>query len=261
MSIIVTCPDCGKRFNVKDEFAGKTGKCPACGGAFVVPAELSEPQVLGSPGSSQRPGQPLPLPGPYQGFGPQRPLPRRLPLWVALAVVLLAVFAGVFWLGRRASDAARTGSATGADTATTGAKKAVTPPDRTVVSPMARFESDNNVRKLVLGVLLYAGKHNGTYPDDIKGLMPYVQDEKCLVNPLRPDLEVGYVYIKPGATKASSTVVLHEKFETWPEEGVACGFLSGFAKRVTDENQFKAFLGGEVSNEEFKALLMGAGSQ
>jgi hypothetical protein len=37
MPIVVTC-ECGKRFNVKDEFAGKRGKCPVCGHILVVPA-------------------------------------------------------------------------------------------------------------------------------------------------------------------------------------------------------------------------------
>ncbi len=33
----VVCPGCRKSFNVKDEFAGRTGKCPACGAALTIP--------------------------------------------------------------------------------------------------------------------------------------------------------------------------------------------------------------------------------
>jgi len=33
-----TCPHCQKRLNVKDELAGKKGKCPACGKAISIPA-------------------------------------------------------------------------------------------------------------------------------------------------------------------------------------------------------------------------------
>lgn len=36
MSIPVTCR-CGKSFRVKDEHAGKKGKCPACGDLLLVP--------------------------------------------------------------------------------------------------------------------------------------------------------------------------------------------------------------------------------
>lgn len=37
MSIAVTC-SCGKSFRVKDEYAGRRGKCPACGVAVTIPA-------------------------------------------------------------------------------------------------------------------------------------------------------------------------------------------------------------------------------
>ncbi|MEC8508925.1 MAG: MJ0042-type zinc finger domain-containing protein, partial [Planctomycetota bacterium] len=30
MSIRVTCPGCHARFNVSDQFAGKSGPCPKC---------------------------------------------------------------------------------------------------------------------------------------------------------------------------------------------------------------------------------------
>jgi ribosomal protein S27E len=32
-----SCPGCNKEYNVKDDKAGKTGKCPACGTAFTIP--------------------------------------------------------------------------------------------------------------------------------------------------------------------------------------------------------------------------------
>src|SRR5438876_539738 len=37
MPITFSC-DCGKAFSVKDEFAGKRTRCPACGVALAVPA-------------------------------------------------------------------------------------------------------------------------------------------------------------------------------------------------------------------------------
>jgi hypothetical protein len=36
MSLKVSCA-CGAEFNAKPEFAGKTVKCPTCGGSFMVP--------------------------------------------------------------------------------------------------------------------------------------------------------------------------------------------------------------------------------
>ncbi|MBI2194876.1 MAG: HEAT repeat domain-containing protein [Planctomycetes bacterium] len=48
MPIKVTCSACGKSFNLKDELAGKTGKCP-CGAMLKVPlpAPAPAPQELG----------------------------------------------------------------------------------------------------------------------------------------------------------------------------------------------------------------------
>jgi hypothetical protein len=36
MPIDLTCP-CGKRLQVSDEFAGRQGRCPACGGLLQIP--------------------------------------------------------------------------------------------------------------------------------------------------------------------------------------------------------------------------------
>ena len=41
MPITVTC-SCGKRFRVRDEHAGKRGKCPSCGAAVTIPAPGAE---------------------------------------------------------------------------------------------------------------------------------------------------------------------------------------------------------------------------
>jgi len=48
MTIRVTCGSCQKLLNVKDEYAGKTGKCPQCGTAIAIPgkkpiAEIADP--------------------------------------------------------------------------------------------------------------------------------------------------------------------------------------------------------------------------
>src|SRR5580698_1106631 len=42
MPIAFNCA-CGKSFSVKEEFAGKKTKCPACGAALIVPAVSSSP--------------------------------------------------------------------------------------------------------------------------------------------------------------------------------------------------------------------------
>jgi predicted RNA-binding Zn-ribbon protein involved in translation (DUF1610 family) len=44
MSIAVTC-SCGKKLQVKDELAGKRGKCPACGALLTIPQPPSSPPL------------------------------------------------------------------------------------------------------------------------------------------------------------------------------------------------------------------------
>lgn len=46
MTFIAECPNCGKRLPVKDEFAGRSAKCGACGTSFVLePAAEAEPDL------------------------------------------------------------------------------------------------------------------------------------------------------------------------------------------------------------------------
>ncbi|WP_164101687.1 DUF1559 domain-containing protein [Candidatus Laterigemmans baculatus] len=55
MSILFTCPRCGKSTNFADNYAGQTGPCPHCGQPVTVPAwsqPLSEPTKPASRGSS-----------------------------------------------------------------------------------------------------------------------------------------------------------------------------------------------------------------
>src|SRR5262245_4875116 len=51
------CPGCGAQLKVKDELAGKRGKCPSCGKRMTVPADPSATAVParrkgGRPGDS-----------------------------------------------------------------------------------------------------------------------------------------------------------------------------------------------------------------
>jgi hypothetical protein len=42
MAIVVTC-GCGRKLQVREEFAGREGQCPACGGALHIPGPEAEP--------------------------------------------------------------------------------------------------------------------------------------------------------------------------------------------------------------------------
>jgi hypothetical protein len=55
MSINAKCPNpaCGKQYDLKDDLAGKTVKCPACQQAFQVPAKPSAPALRHAQGGEQ----------------------------------------------------------------------------------------------------------------------------------------------------------------------------------------------------------------
>lgn len=42
MPIQVACPSCKSTFNAPDDAAGKTAKCPSCGGPITIPAATAE---------------------------------------------------------------------------------------------------------------------------------------------------------------------------------------------------------------------------
>jgi len=46
----VICPGCRKSFNVKDEFAGRSGKCPACGAVLTIPEKPAREDSEAPPG-------------------------------------------------------------------------------------------------------------------------------------------------------------------------------------------------------------------
>ena len=103
-----------------------------------------------------------------------------------------------------------------------------------------RSVSRTRIKGIDTACYLYAKKNDGQWPDSLEVLVE--QDylaAKSLVNPNRPELKVGYVYIKP--TKPfgklpDQTMVIYEVYEEWGE-GIQTS--AGFIK---DEAEFKKLL-------------------
>lgn len=55
MAIAVECAQCGKQLKVKDELAGRKGKCPQCQGVIHIPALAGAPVAVGA--AAGRPGK------------------------------------------------------------------------------------------------------------------------------------------------------------------------------------------------------------
>ena len=92
MAIQVTCPNCLKRFQVSDKFAGKTGPCPNCKKEIKVP-DASEEVVIHAPDDG--------APKDRQGVSILKPLKRtetdvtRKGMIITFGSILLAVSAAV----------------------------------------------------------------------------------------------------------------------------------------------------------------------
>lgn len=90
MPIQVTCPNCLKRFQVSDKFAGKTGSCPNCKKELRVP-DASEEVVIHAPDDG--------APKDRQGVSVLKPLKRtetdvtRKGMFITFGAILFAVAA------------------------------------------------------------------------------------------------------------------------------------------------------------------------
>ena len=55
-----------------------------------------------------------------------------------------------------------------------------------------------------------------------------------------------FVYIRPNAdairNRPSTTIVLHESFEAWPQGGMWCAFADGHVQLLAEKSQFDAMM-------------------
>jgi len=92
MPIQVTCPNCLKRFQVSDKFAGKTGPCPSCKKEIKVP-DASEEVIIHAPDDG--------APKDSQGVSVLKPLKRtetdvtRKGILITSGAILLALAGAV----------------------------------------------------------------------------------------------------------------------------------------------------------------------
>ncbi|MHC4356503.1 MAG: hypothetical protein ACYS0H_27685, partial [Planctomycetota bacterium] len=86
---------CGKSYTVKDDMAGKTGKCKECGEPLRVPAKAAEGRAAlqSRPAPQSRPGKPMPW-----DEGPKRKL-AKLQKKCADSPILLILAARRFFTG------------------------------------------------------------------------------------------------------------------------------------------------------------------
>ena len=119
-----------------------------------------------------------------------------------------------------------------------------------------------NMRQIFLALSMCAAENGGQWPEDLQTL---VQKGYCkasdLKNPARPELDVGYVYIRPFGVTSDNTIILYERHDAWPANGVAVCRKGGPMDTVKDQAEFKGLVeSGAPSREaaEKGALLLEA---
>ena len=110
-----------------------------------------------------------------------------------------------------------------------------------------RTASASHISSILKAVSMYIVENKGQFPPDLSALKSYFDPAwKMLANPSRPELEVGYVYVRP-AVKVSDlkdpadAIILYEAHERWGE-GINVGFADGHVQFIADQARFKKLL-------------------
>ena len=115
-----------------------------------------------------------------------------------------------------------------------------------------RVQSASNIRQLLQTCLLFANENKGKYPEDFKALQAAIPKymganpqnaQRVLTNPRHPEIQPGYVYIKPpkGNAASAETVVIYESHKDFGD-GINVGFGDGHVEWVGQKQQFEQML-------------------
>jgi hypothetical protein len=135
-----------------------------------------------------------------------------------LALIVLSVAGSYFWLDmRRSRDQARL--------------------------TVAR----SNMHCILLSMMTWAESHDGTWPsaphDLLKGGYMEEGNRGCFTNPRQPQYgEKAYVYRQPAPECAGQTIVLYERYDKWPDRGIAACLLDGTVPVIKSEERLMQML-------------------
>jgi len=121
----------------------------------------------------------------------------------------------------------------------------------TVVKPMlvrsatqaARRHSAENMKQILLGIIMYANNHKGEFPPD---LAITVKDQDMspdvLIDPLDPEQKLGFIYVRPSTPSRSTPAdlpIVYEQFAGGNNVGFADGHVEWFGTRQQVEDLIK----------------------
>lgn len=101
----------------------------------------------------------------------------------------------------------------------------------------------HQVKQIMVGVHIYVTEHKNQLPENLEELVEkgYLQSE-LLHSPFAPPGKPAFVYIKPANMNAPQLICVHQNFDSWPDTGIAVGFIDGHAELVTNEARFNELL-------------------
>lgn len=99
-------------------------------------------------------------------------------------------------------------------------------------------------RQIVMGCFIFAADHKDEWP---QGLADVVKTGALDDGAIRhPTAGRSFVYIRPTAdairNRPSTTIVLHESFDAWPQGGMWCAFADGHVELISEKSRFDAML-------------------
>ncbi|UCD29534.1 MAG: hypothetical protein JSV03_03370 [Planctomycetota bacterium] len=121
------------------------------------------------------------------------------------------------------------------------------PPIKRAKELSLRVESAASANRIAKACIRYADDNAGQWPEDLKSLEVYGVDAQALINPRRPDIAVGWVYLRPSVPlhkiKApANKILLHEVFEEWGE-GINVVYADGHVYFLNDQAKFNELIG------------------
>ena len=108
----------------------------------------------------------------------------------------------------------------------------------------AMMQTSVKARNIVMGCWIYAQNHNESFPDSLDQL---VTEKHITSDAIKAsdgtDLFV-YIKLTPEQWKEdpSRTVILYQKFNAWPSQGISVGFVDGHVEIMNDQKAFEELL-------------------
>lgn len=105
------------------------------------------------------------------------------------------------------------------------------------------------IKYLGLWCVVYANDNGDQFPGELSdlvnfGVITQEQLSKALAPPDDPAGLPAIRYVKPNldGKEWSNTIILHENYDQWPEDGVVAGFADGHCELIADQNRFEEMI-------------------